>query len=269
MTGKFTRKDKKQLDELKAEIQRLENELSATRTVLEAIISGKVDAVVGTNCPYLLKAREAEEKVQKLIAEKDALIKEIHHRVKNNLQIILSLINLQMTNEKSNTIRERLLILYNRIKTMAAIHEVFYRSEYMSSLNLADYLDRIVVHLFSVYRVDENRIKLILEMEPITVSINTAIPIGMIVNELVTNSIKHAFEGLPSGSVSLRLRKLDDKECHLEITDDGKGLPPEINWERPSTLGLEIVKLLAEQIEARVNKRPGAGTSFEIFFRCH
>ncbi len=267
MTSRKIRKNFNNPASLKEEIRSLQKELATTRSALEAIISGQADAVIGLNCPYILKAKEAEEEVRKLLQEKDALIKEIHHRVKNNLQIVLSMINLQMNSEQSKEIRERLLVLYNRIKTMAAIHEVFYRTDYMSSLNLAEYLETIVVHLFTVYRVDEKRINLVKEMESLSVSINTAIPLGLMVNELVTNSLQHAFEGRPAGEVRMKLRSIDGENCQLLIEDDGKGLPPDINWEKPSTLGLEMVKLLAGQIDARINRVTGPGTSFEILFK--
>lgn len=268
MTPRKAGNNHRGLDGLKEEIRRLQTELATTRAALEAIVNGRADAVVGTSCPYLLKAREAEEEVRKLLQEKDTLIKEIHHRVKNNLQIILSLINLQMQSERSSEIRDRLLILYNRIRTMAAVHEVFYKTEFMSSLNLADYLERIVVHLFTVHRVDESKIKLMLELEPFQVSINTAIPVGLIVNELVTNSLKHAFNGVSTGIIKVKLGSVDGKSWRLVIEDNGKGLPPDINWENPATLGLEMVKLLASQIEAKISKVDGPGTSFEVFFKC-
>ncbi|MGB9893270.1 MAG: sensor histidine kinase [Candidatus Saccharicenans sp.] len=264
---KSQKSDQRILQTLKKEIQRLEKELSITRSALQAITSGGADAVIGASCPYVLKAKEAEDAIRKLLQEKDTLIKEIHHRVKNNLQIILSLIHLQMGNESSAEVKERLLTLQNRIKTMALIHEVFYRTEYMSSLNLADYLERVAVHLFNIYQVDKSKIKLVTEMEPVQVSINTAIPVGLIVNELLTNSIKHAFEGIPSGLITLKLRSLEKDKCQLFIADNGQGLPDSVDWKAPTTLGLELVRLLVDQIEASMSNIAGPGTSFELVFK--
>lgn len=262
-----SRPDQKALGKLRREITRLQDELASTRSILEAITSGQTDAVIGPQCPYLLRAKEAEDSIKKLLQEKDTLIKEIHHRVKNNLQIILSLIKLQMGNEISAETRERLLVLQNRIRTIALIHEVFYRSEYMSSLNLAEYLERIAIHLFTVYRVDEDRVKLVTELEPVQANVNIAIPVGLIVNELVTNSVKHAFTGILPGQISLKLRSIDRERCLLQVGDNGRGLPEGVSWEEPTTLGLEIVRLLADQIEARVVKAAGPGTLFELTFK--
>lgn len=259
--------DPRTLKSLKDEIQRLEKELYTTRSALEAIMNGRADAVIGPTCPYVLKAKEAEDSIRKLLQEKDTLIKEIHHRVKNNLQIILSLINLQMGNESSAEVKERLLTLKNRIKTMAMIHETFYRTENMSSLNLADYLERIAIHTYNIYQVDETKIKLVTDTEPVQVSINIAIPVGLIANELLTNSIKHAFTGMPGGIITLKLRLLDQDKCLLFIGDNGKGFPDSVDWKAPTTLGLEIVRLLVDQIEARISKISGPGTGFELAFK--
>jgi len=268
MTNRSLKKisQKDTLKNLKKEITRLERELTLTRNALEAITTGKADAVVGPACPYVIKAKEAEDAIKNLLQEKDVLIKEIHHRVKNNLQIILSLVHLQLGHNPAPETRENLITLQNRIRAMALVHDMFYRTENMSSLNLAEYLERMAVHLFNIYKIDENRIKLVTELEPIQVSVNVAIPLGLIVNELVSNSIKHAFKNTP-GVISLRLRRLEDDHNQLRIEDDGQGLPETVNWKAPTTLGLEIVRLLCQQIEARIELLPGPGTRFVLTFK--
>jgi two-component sensor histidine kinase len=254
-------------EKLRKEIARLEKELTRTRTALEAITSGQADAVIGPQCPYLLKAKQAEDALQQTLREKDVLIKEIHHRVKNNLQIILSLIHLQLRNITSAEARESLLTLQNRIRTMALVHEKFYRTENMASINIAEYLERLAIHLFTVYRVAQKKIKLLTDLESFQVNINVAIPVGLIVNELVTNSIKHAFPDSNKGCVSISLKSQDDETCLLKVEDDGQGLSESVNWQQPSTLGLEIVRLLADQIDARIQLNPGPGTRFELNFK--
>lgn len=263
----MTSRQDRSITDLKKEIKRLEKELSTTRAALEAIISGKTDAVIGPHCPFVVKAKQAEDEINRLLKEKDALIKEIHHRVKNNLQIILSLIHLQLSHIRHNETRDHLLTLQNRIRTMALVHDMFYRTENMAFLNLNEYLERIAVHLFNVYRVDENRIKLSLELQPITVSINIAIPVGMILNELMSNSIKHAFKETGRGEIRLRLVSDRDAVCRLTVQDDGSGLPVGVNLEQPTTLGLEIIRLLTEQIDGKIKKLEGPGTSFELTFK--
>lgn len=254
------------LSDLKKEIKRLEKELATTRAALEAIISGKIDAVINPECPYVLKAKQAEDEINKLLKEKDALIKEIHHRVKNNLQIILSLIHLQLNHATDEAAKDNLLTLQNRIRAMALVHDMFYRTDNMAFLNLANYLERIAIHLFNVYRVDESRFRLCLKLQPATVSINIAIPVGMILNELVSNSIKHAFRNRQQGEISLILTSDEGTGCRLIIQDDGAGLPENVSLDHPNTLGLEIVRLLTEQISAKIRKLEGPGTAFELTF---
>ncbi len=262
----MTSRQNNSITALKKEIKRLEKELATTRAALEAIVGGKIDAIIGPECPYVLKAKQAEEEINKLLKEKDALIKEIHHRVKNNLQLVVSLLHLQLAHKTNPETRDNLLTLQNRIRAMALVHDMFYRTDNLASLNLAEYLERIAVHLFNVYRIDEQKISLKTELEKVTVSINVAIPVGLIVNELVSNSLKHAFKNKDHGQVVLSLRCLENKLCQLRIADNGAGLPENISLETPGTLGLEIVRLLCEQIDARIEKTPGPGTCFELTF---
>jgi len=262
----MTSRQNNSITALKKEIKNLKKELATTRAALEAILGGKIDAIIGPECPYVLKAKQAEEEINKLLKEKDALIKEIHHRVKNNLQIVVSLLHLQLAHTTNPESRDNLLTLQNRIRAMALVHDMFYRTENMAYLNLADYLERIAIHLFNVYRVDENRIKLNLELQPVEVSINIAIPIGMILNELVSNSLKHAFKNKDTGEVRLMLSSDNGTSCRLIVQDDGIGLPPGISLNQPNTLGLEIVRLLTEQINGTIKKLDIPGTAFELKF---
>jgi two-component sensor histidine kinase len=263
----MTARRKSTLDNLRQEISRLEKELARTTAALEAIMNGQADAIIGPQCPYILKAKQAEDALQQTLREKDVLVKEIHHRVKNNLQIIQSLIHLQSRNISSAEARDSLLTLQNRLRTMALIHEAFYRTEDMASINIAEYLERLAIHLFSVYRVNQEKIKLKTELEPLEISINLAIPVGLIVNELVTNSIKHAFVETDKGMISLKLKCLDNDYCQLSVEDNGRGLPASVNWKTPTTLGLEIVRLLSNQIEAKIELILAAGTRFELIFK--
>jgi len=206
---------------------------------------------------------EYKEKIENSLKEKEILLKEIHHRVKNNLQIISSLISLQ-----SNRIDdEETLHLFrktrNRIQSMALVHEKLYQSGDFTRINLAEYIQDLVLNILGSYQSSE-RITLEMDCEPVWININTAIPCALIINELVTNSVKHAFPHDKTGKIIIKLHQRDD-QIIITCTDTGVGLPDDINLLQTSTLGLKLVRALTQQLKGKIKILSTPGTSFEIY----
>jgi len=210
--------------------------------------------------------KEAEERLQESLREKDTLLRELHHRVKNNMQVISSLLNLQANHVADPAAKEMFRESQRRIRSMALVHEQLYQSANLSQINFANYLRHLSSHLFQSCGVSTHRVHLHLELEELFLEVNTAIPLGMIFNELLTNSLKHAFPGERSGEVRIGFRRFDEQKACLEIRDNGIGLPADFSFDNTETLGLQIVHTLSNQIKAKIELDTAAGTSFKIFF---
>ena len=213
----------------------------------------------------LLEKRDKEKALKQSLEEKEILLKEIHHRVKNNMQIISSLLNLQLNLEDEEKTKGLLKESQGRIKSMAMVHEKLYQSTDLSHINFGEYLDNLVKDLFYSYGIPTDSIKLVIDAEDIEINIDTAIPLGLIVNELVTNSLKYAFPD-KKGKVEVGFQKVED-EYILKISDDGVGLPPDLDVETTKTLGLKLVYSLSEQLDATLKVDTAHGTKFEISFK--
>ena len=209
---------------------------------------------------------EAEERLFKSLQEKEVLLKEIHHRVKNNLYVISGLLNLQSSYVKDENVRNLFHDSQNRIQTMAVIHEQLYQSDDLSEINLADYIKKLVSNLFLSYNHSEKGIKPITNLEECHLNIETAIPAGLLINELVTNAFKHAFPN-GHGEVTINLRLHDEENIILEVKDNGKGFPPDLNWQKSPSLGLRLVRLLTQQLDAEIKVESNSnGTCFCLNF---
>ncbi|MBF2056622.1 MAG: PAS domain S-box protein [Cyanobacterium sp. T60_A2020_053] len=207
---------------------------------------------------------EAEEKLFKSLQEKEVLLKEIHHRVKNNLYVISGLLNLQSTYVEDEAVRNLFHDSQNRIQTMAVIHEQLYQSDDLSEINFADYIKRLVSNLFFSY--NQGGIKPITNLEECYLNIETAIPAGLLINELVTNAFKHAFPA-GKGEVTINLKVCQPKHICLEVKDNGKGLPPQLDWEDSPSLGLRLVRLLTQQLDGEMTvNSDDHGTCFFLQF---
>ena len=207
----------------------------------------------------------AEKELKTSLNEKNVLLKEIHHRVKNNLQIISSLLNLQSINVRDSQDLEIFKESQDRIKSMAIIHEQLYQSKNLASINFANYIKTIMIHLFHSYSSPSKYIVPRMNLEDINLDIDIAIPCGLIINELVTNSLKHAFEGKKEGIVDISLKCIQD-DVILSISDDGVGFDTnKININ--SSLGLKLVKTLVEQIDGSLNIKNDKGSNFLIIFK--
>jgi two-component system response regulator len=210
--------------------------------------------------------KRAEEALKASLREKEVLIREIHHRVKNNMQIISSLLNLQSRQVQDETILEVFRECQNRIRTMAFVHEKLFRSKDLSKINFSEYIEDLVVHLFQTFQINSGRIQFKPELENIYLDINTANPVALLVNELVSNALKHAFPGGRKGEIQVHFASLENKKIKLLIKDNGIGFPKGLDFRKAETLGLQIVMSLVGQIEGTIDLDCQKGTEFKIVF---
>lgn len=213
-----------------------------------------------------LKTQYAE-KIEKSLREKEVLLKEIHHRVKNNMQVISSLLSLQSRHIKDKEALELFNESRNRIYSMSLIHESLYQAKDLARIDFAGYVRRLTRDLFRSYSVGPNDIKLKMEIKDVFLNVNTGIPCGLIINELVTNSLKHAFPDGKNGEIQVGLYKRKKGEFTLNVRDNGTGFPEDFNFRNTESLGMDIVISLVEQLDGTIELDKGEGTSFTIGFR--
>jgi PAS domain S-box-containing protein len=214
----------------------------------------------------LTDIKNVENNLKASLQEKEILLREIHHRVKNNMQIISSLLNLQteyVDDEKAvNVLQES----QNRVRSMAIIHEKLYQSKDLTHINFVDYIQSLVLNLFYSYDIDNTQIKPILKIENISLNIETAVPCGLIISELISNSLKYAFPNRMNGEIIVSL-KSEKNTYQLCVCDNGIGLPEDINFNNIKTLGLLLVNSLTEQIDGKVTIYRDNGTQYKITFK--
>ncbi len=209
----------------------------------------------------------AEEKIKASLKEKEVMLKEIHHRVKNNMQIISSLINLQSSGIKDKETEMMLKSSQNRIKSMALIHERLYQSEDFTRVDLDEYVRSLTNHLLLTYGVDRKKIRFHTEIKDIFLDINRAVPCGLIINELLTNSLKHAFPNGKKGDIKIAVHHLEDQKTELLVSDNGVGIPEDMDVRRTDSLGMTLVKILSEdQLKGSLRLDKTKGTCFRIIF---
>jgi PAS domain S-box-containing protein len=223
-------------------------------------------AVDITAAKQLEELRQAEEQLQTSLTEKDVLLKEIHHRVKNNLQIVYSLLRLQQRRTKDQRVAVILLESQNRIKSIALIHEKLYRSETLANINLRQYIPTLAASLFSSYNIHTNTITLKTAIDDLALDIDTVIPCGLIINELVSNALKYAFPADRCGEIAITLHASSDRAVNLVVRDNGVGLPAEFELAHTDSLGLKLVRDLVQQLEGKLMLNRQAGTEFRITF---
>lgn len=209
---------------------------------------------------------QAERRIKSSLREKELLLKEVHHRVKNNLQVISSLLNLQSTYIEDHQALKLFKESQNRVRSMALIHEWLYHSKDLTRINFEGYIRRLIAQLFSSYGVRTTNIRYHVKIQDILLDINRAIPCGLIVNELITNALQHAFPEAQTGEIEISLYKMDEEKYALEVHDNGIGLPNEIDFMNTQTLGLQLVVTLAEQLHGKVKVKRAQGTRFSILF---
>jgi two-component sensor histidine kinase len=214
--------------------------------------------------------KRAEEKIRRSLREKEALLAEIHHRVKNNMQIISSLLSLQSRDIKDEKALSLIKNCEDRIISMSLVHEKLYLSEDLSRIDFGNYITSITAMLFQSYRVDSRIVNFTTHIEDAFFGVETAIPLGLIVNELISNAMKHAFPNNRRGDLTVELARSDKADTYkLTVTDDGVGLPYGIDYKNTKTFGIQLIYMLTEQLNGEVGFESDSktGTSFKITFR--
>lgn len=208
--------------------------------------------------------RETERRLQQALREKQVLLSEVHHRVKNNLAIISGLLELQWAEVGDRNVRFALKDSQRRIHTMALIHEKLYQTENYSDIGFDRYVGELLDSIERTYRREELNVEMKSDIDKIDLNIDRAIPLGLMINELVSNCFKHAFEGRMRGKITVELKN-EDKMLHLRVADNGKGLPEDFEIERSKSLGMKLVDTLARQLDGSLNYGRGErGSEFRV-----
>jgi two-component sensor histidine kinase len=209
---------------------------------------------------------KSKEKINKALSEKETLIKEIHHRVKNNLQVISSLLNLQVSSNSNEEVVKELNVAKDRIHAISLVHQKLYSGNNFEKINVADYINDIVIQ--QKIALEKNvRIETSIEADSIRFNLNTSIPIGIILNELITNCFKYAFKGRTEGHIHIAIHRQEELTYTLLVKDDGLGFPADFNLQQLSSLGMEIILSLAGQIDGSVRCYNDNGACVEVRFK--
>jgi two-component sensor histidine kinase len=208
----------------------------------------------------------AEQQIRVSLKEKEMLLQEIHHRVKNNLQVISSLLNLQAGYIESEEIQAVFRDSQNRVRSMALVHEKLYRSTDLARVDLAEYIRNLATFLFGSYQAAAGRIALEVQADKVLLGIDAAVPCGLILNELISNTLKHAFPDGRSGQIWVELGQDDNRQVTLVVADNGIGLPPDFDILETDSLGMQLVDTLIEQLDGTLEIQSQAGTQFTITF---
>ncbi len=210
--------------------------------------------------------KKSELKLRDSVAQKEVLLREVHHRVKNNLQVIISILKLQSFHIKDKKALEAMSDCQTRIKSMAFIHESLYQSEDSARVNFGEYLRTLCNNLLSSYQLGSKKITLDLQVKQVSLSLDAGISCGLIVNELITNSFKHAFSEIKTaGKIKVSLTSKNGEQ-RLVVADNGKGFPKGINYKKTNSLGLQLVMGLVDQIDGNIQYENDAGSKFIINF---
>lgn len=274
-------------DEL-VEIQEIFNELVENRestdrkifkSVFKRVDKDKIPVEIGANVVkfdetlYIVmvvrditERKEAEDKIRASLEEKKVLLREIHHRVKNNMQIISSLLNLQTRYINDERVVDILKESQNRVKSMAMIHEKLYQSSGLAKIGFRAYIKHLATFLSQSYVIDAERIRIDTQVDDIFLDIDTAIPCGLIINELVTNSLKHAFPNKMEGDINIKLKEESGKYV-LSVIDTGIGFPENLDFKSTETLGFQLINNLVMQLDGTAELKRNNGTEFKIIFQ--
>lgn len=215
----------------------------------------------------ITERKEADKALKESLREKEVLLKEIHHRVKNNMQIIQSLISIQTDKISDVELRKPLIESNNRIKSMALIHETLYHSKDIAKLDIDAYFKNISNHLFKIYRNSSHHISLSVSVDPIALDMDQCIACGLIINELISNALKYAFVDMTDGELGISLKQINEENATLCIDDNGKGFPDSIDHNLIDSMGLRIVRILVKgQLKGNMSIKNRDGTAFNIIF---
>lgn len=221
------------------------------------------------------RVRERTRELKASLTEKEVLLKEIHHRVKNNLQVISSLLNLQSGYITDGAALQMFKESQNRVRSMALIHEKLYQSEDLAKIDFAEYIRDLTNYLIRMYATETRMVNLEMDVKDISLDIDTAIPCGLIINELISNSLKYAFPAEnetfdesdePENKILIELYSTDGSNLILIVSDNGVGFPEDVDFQKTESLGLQLVNTLTEQLEGSIELEENGGTTFKIMF---
>jgi len=242
-----------------AELARLTGRLEERVLERTAALARSNEALIAEVCQRTI----AEERLRLSLHEKEVLLKEIHHRVKNNLQVIVSLLYLQSSRTRDPACGAALMDSQTRIKSMALIHENLYQSGDLMSIDFDRYLRNLAGNLMVAYGVDRSGVLVVTDACDLVVNVTTAIPLGLIANELISNALKYAFTGRDGGEISLT-GKQEPSRITLVIQDNGRGIPEDFDWEHADSLGFNLVQMLVRQLKGTITLARTSGTEFVI-----
>jgi PAS domain S-box-containing protein len=245
-------------DELKNAYDQMENRVKE-RTAELSILNNTLQNEI-------IEHKKDEEKIISSLKEKEVLLKEIHHRVKNNMQIISSMLGLQSAYVNDNHLNDILKDSQNRIKSMALIHEKLYQSNNMANVDFNEYVNGLVKNLYYSYTINNEKIIVSSKIEKAAFNIDLAIPLGLIINELVSNSLKHAFPNDKQGQIDIVIKSIENNMFELTVKDNGIGLSDNIDVNNTRTLGLNLVNALVSQIDGTLSITNDNGAEFKITF---
>ncbi|MBN2103601.1 DUF1638 domain-containing protein [bacterium] len=210
--------------------------------------------------------KQQDKKLESLLKEKEVLLKEVYHRVKNNFMIISSLLHLQSSKIKNQKALSLFQESRDRVQTMALIHQQLYRSADLASINFKSFIEQLTGNLYRSYVSNPSKIKLLQHVDDVSISVNKAIPCGLILNELITNALKYAFPGNREGLLKVELLSPDENQIKLHVCDNGVGLPKEIDVAKSESLGLRMVSMLSQQIRGKLRVKSSKGLCVTITF---
>jgi PAS domain S-box-containing protein len=228
--------------------------------------SGKIYRIAGI-CEDISDRKFSEARIKAALHEKELLLKEIHHRVKNNMQVISSLLQLQTQYIEDESMLSLFEESQTRIHSMALIHEQLYQSQHLDRIDLPPYVENLIANLYQSFGCCNTAIKFKLNVEPIYLNIETAIPCGLIINELVSNSLKYAFPNSMTGEININFHESNSQQFHLNIKDNGVGFPANFDVENTETLGIRLVRMLINQLDGTLAIDSQCGTCYNLVFK--
>jgi PAS domain S-box-containing protein len=227
--------------------------------------TGNAYALCGISAD-ITERKRAEEELKAALHEKEVLLKEVYHRIKNNLQVISSLLDLQADTVTDPKVRALFEDSQQRIQVMALIHESLHQAGNVARIPAAEYIDRLSTRVFQAYNPSGDRVTLRVQVDPIWLEVHTAIPCGLILNELLSNSLKYAFPGGQTGEITIAMRSAPEGNVVLAVRDTGVGFPADVDFRRTDSLGLQLVCLLTEQLGGAIELDRATGTQWILTF---
>lgn len=226
----------------------------------------EIGEILASYCSEALQTVLGIEKLKKSLEEKEILLQEVHHRVKNNLQVISSLIYLQHQKIGDTKVKKYLQTTENRVRAMAFIHEQLYQFKDFSRIEYAAYIRELIEYLYDSYKLDHAQVEIAMDIENLYLNLSTSIPLGLLINEIISNTFKYAFPDKRTGRIDITLKEQEDNHYLLEIADDGIGIPESVSLETTESLGMKLIEALVNQLEGEMELKRDKGTAYRVIF---